>query len=247
MIIDAHVHMGIPRRPAFGNASPYTVEDLLRNMDRAGIDMSLIMGIPHVYDNDYVIESAMRFPDRMIPWAYIDPWHHPRPEVSIRQLAEEGFRGIKLRAVSLRFHLSDHVLLDPLLQACRDNGLLVSMHTGDDPSCTPLQVKEMATTFTDLTFILIHGGFRMLTEDAIAVAKQCPNVFIDETAGSSWQLRRAVEELAPTKILYGSDSPFMDTRVELKRFRETITDPTALALALGGNAARIYRVQEALS
>ena len=32
MIIDAHVHMGIPSRPAFGNASPYTVEDLLREL-----------------------------------------------------------------------------------------------------------------------------------------------------------------------------------------------------------------------
>ena len=247
MIIDAHVHMGVPSRPAFGNAMAYTAEDLLRNMDRAGIDMSLVMAIPHVYDNDYIIDAWRRHEDRLIPWAYIDPWHHPRPEQSIRQLAEEGFRGIKLRAVSLRYHLSDHVLLDPILEACRVNNLLVSMHTGDEPSCTPLQVKEMATAFPDLTFILIHGGFRMLIEEAIAVAKACPNVYIDQTAGSSWQLKRAVEELSPRKLIYGSDSPFMDTRVELKRFREVITEPADLSLALGGNAARLYGIKGAQS
>ena len=242
MIIDAHVHFGIPTRPAFGNAAAYTSEDLLRNMDRAEIDMSLIMGIPHVYDNDYIIEQWKQHEDRFIPWAYIDPWRHAKPEQSIRELAEQGFRGIKLRAVGLRFHLSDHVLLDPILHACRENGLIVSMHTGDDAACTPFQLKEMAVAFPDLQFVLIHGGFRMLIEDAIQVAKDCPNVIIDQTAGSSWQLRRALDELGAERILYGSDSPFMDTRVELKRFRVAIQDPTELALAIGGNAQRLYGI-----
>lgn len=240
MIVDAHVHMGIPSRPAFGNALAYTSDDLLRNMDRAGIDMSLVMGIPHVYDNEYVIREAKRYPDRLIPWAYLDPWHHPNPEKSIKRIADEGFLGVKFRAVSLRYHLSDHYLLDPILLSCRENGLRVSMHTGDDPSCTPLQVAEMAAAFPEITFILIHGGFRMLTEDAILVAKRFSNVYIDETAGNSWQLYRALEELGPEKILYGSDSPFMDTRVELVRFRTAIQDPEVLELALGGNALRIF-------
>jgi len=242
-IIDAHVHMGIPSRPVFGNAMPYTSEDLLRNMDRASIDMSLVMGIPHVYENEYIIEQSRRYPDRLIPWAYIDPSHHPKPAESIKRIAEERFLCIKFRAVSLRYHLSDHLLLDPLIVACRENGLMVSMHTGDDPSCTPLQVKEMAQAFPSVTFILIHGGFRMLIEEAISVAQQCANVYIDQTAGSSWQLTRALEELGPTRIVYGSDSPFMDTRVELKRFRERIEDPQHLALALGGNAMRLYGIK----
>lgn len=243
-IIDAHVHFGIPGRPAFGNAAAYTTDALLRNMDRAGIDMSLVMAIPHVYDNDYVLRQAKSHEDRLIPWAYVDPWHHPHPEVSIRQIAEQGFKGIKMRAIGLRYHLSDHVLLDPIVASCRENGLIVSLHTGDDASCTPLMVKEMATTFPDVQFVLIHGGFRMLIEDAIRVAKECPNVTIDQTAGSCWQLRRAVDELGPDRIIYGSDSPFMDTRVELKRFRTVITDPHALELALGGNAMRLYGIKE---
>lgn len=244
MIVDAHVHMGIPSRPAFGNAAAYTSEQLLRNMDRAGVDMSLVMGIPHVYDNEYIIQESRRHSDRLIPWAYIDPWHHPNPAESIKRIAKEGFLGVKLRAVSLRYHLSDHYLLDPLLEACRENGLRVSMHTGDDPSCTPLQVQDMAQAYPEITFLLIHGGFRMLSEDAILVARRCPNVYLDETAGNSWQLYRALEELGPRKIIYGSDSPFMDTRVELVRFRTAIEDPKQLELALGGNALRAFGLVE---
>jgi predicted TIM-barrel fold metal-dependent hydrolase len=114
------------------------------------------------------------------------------------------------------------------------------MHTGDDPSCTPLQLEQMAKAFPDVKVVLIHGGVRHLVWEAIEVAQRCPNVYIDQTAGTSWQLYRAMELLGPHRIMYGSDSPFMDTRVEQMRFRTAITDPHSLELAMGGTALSVY-------
>lgn len=236
-IIDAHVHMGIPSRPAFGNAIAYSSDDVLRDMDRAGVDRSLIMPIPHVYDNDYVAESARRHPDRFTPWAYVDPWHIKDPREAVGRFADLGFLGIKFRAVSLRYSLSDHMLLDPIIGAAQEFGLRVSMHTGDDPACTPLQVQEMAQTFPEVKFLLVHAGFRLLIEEALIVAQRCPNVYLDQTAGNSWQLYRALEVLGGDRIIYGSDAPFMDTRVEQVRFRTAVPDEATLARLLGGNAA----------
>ena len=174
-IIDAHVHMGIPSRPVFGNAEAYSAEDVLRDMDRAGVDRSLIMPIPHLYDNDYVADSARRYPDRFLPWAYVDPWHVRDASEVVSRFADQGFYGVKFRAVSLRYALSDHMLLGPLIAAAEEFRLRVSMHTGDDPACTPLQVQEMAQTFPNVKFLLVHAGFRLLTEEALLVAQRQPN------------------------------------------------------------------------
>jgi uncharacterized protein len=238
-IVDAHVHMGVPFRPAFGNAVGFPTDHVLRSMDRAGVDQAVIMGIPHVYDNDYTAKAAHEHPARLIPWAYVDPWHHPKPRESIDKLKDQGFVGIKLRPVSLRYTLADRRLIDPIVEAGIHHRLLISMHTGDDPSATPLQVEEMAHAFPEATFLMVHAGFRVLSHEAIRVARRCPNVYLDETAGTSLQLREALDAIGPNRIIYGSDSPFMDTRVELKRFRTVTNDESVLAATLGGNILRL--------
>lgn len=238
-VVDAHVHLGVPFRPAFGNARGYTPDDLLRDMDIASVDMTVIMGIPHVYDNEYTAAAAEAHPDRLIPWAYVDPWHHPEAAAAVKRFAEMGFLGIKFRAVSLRYSLSDRLLLDPWLPAAEEHGLHVSVHTGDDPACTPLQVQEMAQAYPGVTFLMCHAGFRTLAHEALAVAQRCPNIVLDQTAATSLQLYDALEQVGSDRIVYGSDAPFMDTRVELKRFETAINDPDVYAACTGGNILRI--------
>src|SRR5688500_9377457 len=96
MIIDFHVHIFPPRmkidRTPFLARDPVfrelyqnprariaTAEDLIQSMDQAGVDFSVVQGFAW-YDpellqetNDYILESARRFPDRLIPFCAIRP------------------------------------------------------------------------------------------------------------------------------------------------------------------------------
>ena len=74
-IIDVHAHLGRVMH-AF---PPLTVEDLLRFMDRHGIDLSVVLPLvnPEEVDYPYTTEDALadcaRHPDRLIPFANVDP------------------------------------------------------------------------------------------------------------------------------------------------------------------------------
>ena len=72
MIVDADTHLSTTEKNA------QTADSLIRSMDRAGIDKSLVwIQPPYMRDietaNRYVYESACRFPDRLIPFGWVDP------------------------------------------------------------------------------------------------------------------------------------------------------------------------------
>ena len=103
MIVDAHVHMGRPTAASVRQRGGIHSGRRSRDMDRAGVDKSVIMPIPHVYDNNYVAQSAQRYPDRLIPWAYVDPWHVVEPQSHVRGLANRLLRNqIPCRLVEIQ-------------------------------------------------------------------------------------------------------------------------------------------------
>ena len=98
MIIDSHVHIfpetlilnrknfldkDLTFRTLFSNnnAKMVTAEDLIFNMDKESIDISVILsmgwqdlGIVREV-NDYIIDSVKRYPDRLIGFAGVNPLH----------------------------------------------------------------------------------------------------------------------------------------------------------------------------
>ena len=55
---------------------------------------------------------------------------------------------------------------------------------------------------------MAHLGLPDLWWEAIATAKRHPNVYLETAGAHSLSIKRAVEILGPSKVLYGSDAPF---------------------------------------
>jgi predicted TIM-barrel fold metal-dependent hydrolase len=76
---------------------------------------------------------------------------------------------------------------------------------------------------------------------AIAVAEQCPNVYL-ELCGSlttgHW-IRRIVDAVGAERVLFGSDFPFIELRYALGRIVFGELNPEELRLVLGANARRL--------
>lgn len=71
MINDFHVHMGKSSR-----GTNYTVDDLLRSMDRFDIErsgLSILNGVLTPELNDRVMQAVKDHPDRIVGFGYINP------------------------------------------------------------------------------------------------------------------------------------------------------------------------------
>ncbi|HEY3062598.1 MAG TPA: amidohydrolase family protein, partial [Chloroflexota bacterium] len=79
--------------------------------------------------------------------------------------------------------------------------------------------------------------------DAFAVLQRHSNVHI-ETSGVYRQdfLEDVATQLGPQRLLFGSNSPRMDMRLEVQRVRWLTVDEHSRELILGGNARRVFRL-----
>jgi predicted TIM-barrel fold metal-dependent hydrolase len=243
MLIDAHVHFGIPEEgPQVHTPLTNPTDVQLKSMEVAGVDACVIMPMMMMTDYDYLANAVKEYPDKFIPVPLVDPWHFKDIKGAVRHFIEDmGMCGIKLRPTGQRFNIDDYYFLGPLYEICSELEVPLTIHTGDDVANTPLQCQDIATRYPKLTLVMAHAGWRTLTWQAIEAAKNCPNIILDQTAGHSLQLKRALEVLGPERIIFGSDAPYMDVRVEIVKVKTAVHDARAQKLILGENVKKIWR------
>ena len=107
MIIDIHQHITYTKYPQFAKHGPFTGKDLLNDMDKWGIDKSVVLPLinPENIDilgiagNQEVIDVCQQHPDRLIPFCNIDPrcmMNHENADFSVlmKKFKDFGCRGI---------------------------------------------------------------------------------------------------------------------------------------------------------
>lgn len=109
MIYDCHAHLvsddfdRYPPSPLSGTLDrklddPMTAERLLREMDANAIERAVVVQRAHVYgyNNEYVVDSAKRYPDRLRAVVCVDPQASNGPERVRHWIQECGAVGIRL-------------------------------------------------------------------------------------------------------------------------------------------------------
>ena len=127
----------------------------------------------------------------------------------------------------------------------------------------PVDLHSLATHFTRINFVIPHFGAGFFRE-ALMVADQCPNVYLDTSSSNAWVryqpggmglvyvFRQALDVLGPGRLLFGSDSSWFPRGYVRKIFDEQVgilqqlnVDATAAQNILGGNLRRILGVPAA--
>jgi hypothetical protein len=235
-VIDCHVHAG----HAPGLTDPWTTiadpAQILRRMDEAGVDKAVIFPISNDPDyrraNQEIAEICRRYPGRFIGFAK----HNPTTEKGrIREMMLEECRRLGLRGLKLHVHPGPEVL-----DVCAELGLPILYH----PSRVA-RFEEIAPAYPTVDLILAHLGSDMSMDyrehlAAIAMARKYPNVYLDtSTVVLTRYLERAIRELPAEKILYGTDEPEVDTRLEIYKIRVLKLPKEKEEAILGGNMARL--------
>jgi uncharacterized protein len=174
-VIDAHAHAFpdeiAPRAISRieGLAGVHSVLDgtassLLRSMDAAGIERSLVLSIatrPSQFDSILAWSRSVQ-DDRILCLPSVHP-ADPQAAERVRIAAEEGFRGLKVHPYYQDFDLADPVM-DPFYGAMEEHGMVCISHTGFDHAfpfvrrADPPRILRVLERFPRLSFVATHLG-----------------------------------------------------------------------------------------
>jgi uncharacterized protein len=256
MLINTHVHMsryGADFSPELGEyfvsmfqgancwhtGEPWRAEDfcvtpdqLVADMDAAGIDKVCVLGIAYKFGNsydpdaaEYVGEMVADHPDRLIGFYTADPLGGLAEVRRFeRAVADHGLRGLKMLPSYNYTSLHDRRIW-PLYEAAEGMGVPVILHTGWSSLQRgkmldydhPLYAEDIAIDFPDLKLVLAHVGF-MWAEEVMHFMAKFPNVYADlawlPESAPLWRLAQMcswAKKLGVLgRFLWGSDYPYTD-------------------------------------
>jgi predicted TIM-barrel fold metal-dependent hydrolase len=243
-VIDVHGHAGRGLNFAKGDpvADPWTTYNdpkwNLRQAEEAGIDRSVIFPIHNsTYEraNEEIASYVRQHPHRFIGFAK----HDPKSEAGkIRLLLTHEVRKLGLKGLKL------HAVPTPeILEAVAELGIPILMHPPRVEDCL-----EVVRSHPKIDFILAHlGSFasRNWRDHLLAIeaSKSLPNLHLDTSGVVFFRyLERAAQELPAERLLFGSDAPLVDARVELFKIRLLKLPRDKEEKVLGGNARRLLKL-----
>lgn len=232
-IVDAHNHIGQRK----GLNTP--VESLIEQMDKAGVDRAVVFSQSERVDNPYVAEALRRYPDRLIAFAMINPWHDEAEDELRHCVNELGFRGMKLHPVKHGYSLDEHFLLDPLFEICTEHSLPTIAYGAADIASIPNHFEEMARSFPESDFIIAHMGYMYETNSAISVSARNENIYLETSGVFVRQIQEALRVVGPKKIIWGSDTPKDDFSFSMEKVRLATSNEDERALIFGDNILRL--------
>jgi predicted TIM-barrel fold metal-dependent hydrolase len=133
LIIDADTHISLTGE----DANAITFDELVRRMDRAGVDKALTwLRPPYMREiaasNAYVYRATQQYPDRILGFGWADP-HLGLDEAkaAVKRCVEEyGFYGVKLNGAQNSYYIDDPQLALPIVEEIARTGKLLAFHVG---------------------------------------------------------------------------------------------------------------------
>lgn len=234
LIIDAHNHIG--SRAGASQTGP----ELVAKMDVAGVQRAVVF--PFVegnFTNQGPKDAYDACPDRIIPYCAVNPWEPGAAEEVRRCVKDWGFKGLKLHPTLNGFHLSDPKLVNPLFEEADGLGIPIIVHGASDLYNSPPEFAEMARRFPRVRLLMAHMGFFWSVDQAIDYAKTFPNLYLETSRAPVFEIATAIRELGPGKVIWGTDSPFVDYEWEYRKMERCTKDPAVYDLLMGDTMAEI--------
>jgi predicted TIM-barrel fold metal-dependent hydrolase len=223
--IDAHSHMGRRKTSLGHGVMSFLGDDLVRDLDEAGLDCAVAFPLGASYTdyadaNQTMAEEMAKHPKRIISFCRINPnFGLEATEKSLNHcLGGLKLKGIKLHPEIEFFDPNEAALMEPVYEAARRYRVPIIFHTGMSSKAAPAVIAELAAHYKDVPVILGHMGVSEYVKQAVAVARQNENIYL-ETSVVGWMplLLEAFRGVGTSKILFGSDHPYNPLGMEVEK------------------------------
>lgn len=213
-----------------------TADLLIRDMDAAGIDKSIVFvldfGLYGGVDDGVSLaqryalfhQAVQRHPGRLALFGGVDPRRPDAARFVERAAREWDIKGVKIWPPAGCF--PNEPACYRVYEKCAALRLPVVVHTGQEiaplrsEACRPILVDQPANDFPEITFVLAHAGMAWW-EEAADIAWHHPNVYLDI---AYWQakylknperfateLRTLMSTAGRGRVFFGSDWPALRT------------------------------------
>jgi predicted TIM-barrel fold metal-dependent hydrolase len=219
-VVDTHCHLG-PHPLSFEPRND--AEGLVRTMDRIGIAQacvfsSLATRLEARGGNDLSLAAGRAFPDRLLPYALVDPYRtEQETERELERCFEHGMRGIKLHTGLAEYPFDGPGYAPALAFAAAHRLPLISHGVG-----TPETLRRVARAHPTAHLIVAHaggGGAAVRPGGYFQVAAEEPNVYLDtaSSVGGFGAFAEVVKHTGAAKLVYGSDMPIVCASYQIGR------------------------------
>jgi predicted TIM-barrel fold metal-dependent hydrolase len=195
---DCHGHIGW--------GSPYhvindTPQGIVAEMDRFGLDVCTVFAMQILadnrYGNDEVMEVVRQYPDRFLPFTFVNP--HQGERLILEELQrglEMGMKGIKLICAYLGYP-PEGPMIDVAARFAHEHKQFILNHDWGSPA----RMLSLCQQYPDACFIQGHSTFAYAD-----VCRQVENLFICTCPFLGWnQTEDMVAAYGAERILFGSD------------------------------------------
>ncbi|WP_416398890.1 amidohydrolase family protein [Allohahella sp. A8] len=271
-IIDFHVHAGsfpLLRDDIQGLLTNFPfetdvdVKEVFSNpvflkayLQKLGVKRAVVLaecgpGTNYSIDSKLIAEFCKADPF-FIPFGNINPNHHESPVDEWKKGRELGIKGYK-------FYPADHDF-DPFIDSmwevyglCERAGQPIMFHTGltgqRDASqrfIRPSELRSLVEKYPDLRVVFAHGGKPNWYTEALEMATQYENVFLDTALVPPADVVDWIK-YSPTiqnKVLFGSDLPVSGGYSKLlEKYQASELTEAAREAIFFGNASRLLSIE----
>jgi uncharacterized protein len=242
---DVHAHTG-----ADVDGTTRTSEEHMRDLeavDGRSVIFPLCVSTGYEVENRRVLEECRRAPERLTPFARLDPRVDGVGSSAADALAA-GAKGFKLHPRSEDFRL-DHSGVDAILSVAAQAQAPVLIHAGLGVGSFGETILDLAESHPDCPIVLAHAAISdlcWLWEEVPAH----PNLFFDTSWWNASDLIALFSLVPPGRILFGSDAPYMDLAavltITLRCARFAGLSPQAIELVAGAQLENLLAGEPAV-
>jgi len=210
------------------------LETLLKDMDHAGVDMSVCLptDLAFVCDeepeapiwdaNEYVAEAQAKFPNRIIGFFGCDPMRPGAVAMLEKGIKELGLKGVKLFP---GWYFPTDERIGPFVEKVEELGVPLLFHMGSDPAPfvmkygDPVHLDDLLSRHPKLKIIAAHfarGWEHLMTQMCVYRPGRIwtdLSGFQYEYVYSKWyflmEIRHILDRLQES-VFFGSDWPFLN-------------------------------------
>ena len=205
LVIDGHLHFhDWPHGANFGSIDA-AARGAERDMDANGVDAGCMLsggymapGCDYTLGNDDLLDLCGRLPERLIPFASVNPNDGVDNVLSeLARVEAQGVRCLKLlNSYQERYPGDGPVLMEVYRFAAQHNMLILNHSWAND------EIASIAPQFPQTDFILGH-----YSNGRDPVLRQFSNVYTSTwNLGNLGFLERGIRDAGPGKFLFGSDA-----------------------------------------
>jgi predicted TIM-barrel fold metal-dependent hydrolase len=151
-------------------------------------------------------------------------------------------KGMKMHP-TLNNYEADSPKVYPVMERIQKYGVPLLIHSWSDNLSHPSRIGKLAKLFPDVPIIMGHMGYEAYTEAAF-LTKELPNVYLDTTGffNAERTLPTVVRIAGNEKIMFGTDSPALNARVEVARIKFADISEEAKKAIFYENAKKLLKL-----